>query len=52
MERVFSWEDKIRRLLLRFERRQRAALRLQVFGLRDNQPTPLLLTSTIKLLRF
>ena len=42
IERVFAWEDKFRRLLLRFERISRAALRVQDARLHDDQSPALL----------
>jgi hypothetical protein len=37
IERVFAWEDKFKRLLLRFERISKRALRVQDHGLHDDQ---------------
>ena len=45
IERVFGWEDKFRRLLLRFERLSELHYAFKIIGLCDDQSTPLLLTS-------
>jgi len=51
IERVFGWEDKFRRLLLRFERISQLALCLQNSRIHDDQPAALLPGLISKLLR-